>query len=160
MSLQRQHFLLSYLKTLSVGPAGVRTHDLRHGSPVLNQLSQLPVRYKTAHGRSLGIVVCDVNTGLPLSRISLWRTSSETQGQLVGAKEFSWAKVSPTKIPSSRLAAPGSPTTSFPGLFPSMLGGARRWVSEDVWRSVFLLQRKKTWCSGVLRSVVATRKTR
>ena len=34
------HFLLSYLKTLSVGPAGVRTHDLPHGSPVLNQLSQ------------------------------------------------------------------------------------------------------------------------
>ena len=40
MSLQRQHFLLSYLKTLSVGPAGVRTHDLPHGSPILNQLSQ------------------------------------------------------------------------------------------------------------------------
>ena len=33
MSLQRQHFLLSYLKTLSVG--------LAHGSPVLYQLSQL-----------------------------------------------------------------------------------------------------------------------
>ena len=28
MSLQRQHFLLSYLKTLSVGPAGVWAHDL------------------------------------------------------------------------------------------------------------------------------------
>ena len=28
------------LKTLSVGPAGLRTHDLPHGSPVLNQLSQ------------------------------------------------------------------------------------------------------------------------
>ena len=40
MSLQRQHFLLSYLKTLSVGPAEIRTHDLPHGSPVLNQLSQ------------------------------------------------------------------------------------------------------------------------
>ena len=40
MSLQRQHFLLSYLKTLSVGPAGIRTHDLPHDSPVLNQLSQ------------------------------------------------------------------------------------------------------------------------
>ena len=26
--LQRQHFLLSYLKTLSVGPAGVWTRDL------------------------------------------------------------------------------------------------------------------------------------
>ena len=40
MSLQRQHFLISYLKTPSVGPAGIRTHDLPHGSPVLNQLSQ------------------------------------------------------------------------------------------------------------------------
>ena len=30
----------SYLKTLSVGPAGVWTHDLPHGSPVLYQLSQ------------------------------------------------------------------------------------------------------------------------
>ena len=38
MSLQRKHFLLSYLKTLSVGPAG--THDLPHGSPALYQLSQ------------------------------------------------------------------------------------------------------------------------
>ena len=40
--LQRQHFLLSYLKTLSVGPAGVWTHDLPHSSPMLNQLSQPP----------------------------------------------------------------------------------------------------------------------
>ena len=40
ISLQRQHFLLSYLKTLSVGPAGIWTHDLPHGSPMLNQLSQ------------------------------------------------------------------------------------------------------------------------
>ena len=40
MSLQRQHFLLSYLKTLSVGPAGISlTRDLPHGSPVLSQLS-------------------------------------------------------------------------------------------------------------------------
>ena len=28
MLLQRQHFLLSYLKTLSVGPTGVWTHNL------------------------------------------------------------------------------------------------------------------------------------
>ena len=41
MSLQRQHFLLSYLKTLSVGPAGVRTHDLPHGSPVLNLITHV-----------------------------------------------------------------------------------------------------------------------
>ena len=39
MSLQRQHFLLSYLKTLGVGPAGVRTHDLRISRPALSQLS-------------------------------------------------------------------------------------------------------------------------
>ena len=39
MSLQRQHFLLSYLKTLTVGPARVWTHDLPQGSPMLNQLS-------------------------------------------------------------------------------------------------------------------------
>ena len=39
-NLQRQHFLLSYLKTLSVGPTGVWTRDLPHGSPMLNQLSE------------------------------------------------------------------------------------------------------------------------
>ena len=39
MSLQRQHFLLSYLKTVSVGPAGVLTRDLPLGRPVLYQLS-------------------------------------------------------------------------------------------------------------------------
>ena len=48
MSEQR-HFLLSYLKTLSVGPAGVWTHDLPHGSPVLYQLSQ-PVGEFTLSG--------------------------------------------------------------------------------------------------------------
>ena len=40
MSLQRQHFLLSYLKTLNVGPAGVWTRDLPLGESVLSQLSQ------------------------------------------------------------------------------------------------------------------------
>ena len=35
MSLQRQHFLLSYLNTLSVGPAGVWTRDLLLGRPAL-----------------------------------------------------------------------------------------------------------------------------
>ena len=40
MSLQRQHFLLSYLKTLSVGPAGVRTRDLPLSRPALSQMSQ------------------------------------------------------------------------------------------------------------------------
>ena len=40
ISLQRQHFLLSYLKTLSVGPAGVRTRDLPLSRPTLLQLRQ------------------------------------------------------------------------------------------------------------------------
>ena len=35
ISLQRQHFLLSYFKTLSVGPAGVWTRDLPLGRPAL-----------------------------------------------------------------------------------------------------------------------------
>ena len=39
MSLQRQHFVLSYLKTLSVGPAGVWTRDLPLGRPAFSQLS-------------------------------------------------------------------------------------------------------------------------
>ena len=39
MSLQRQHFLLSYLKTLRVGPAGVWTRDLPLKRPALSQLS-------------------------------------------------------------------------------------------------------------------------
>ena len=39
MSLQRQHFLLSYLKTLSVGPAGVRARDFPLSRPALSQLS-------------------------------------------------------------------------------------------------------------------------
>ena len=39
MPLQRQHILLSYLKTLSVGPAGVRTQDLPLSRPALSQLS-------------------------------------------------------------------------------------------------------------------------
>ena len=40
MSLQRQHFLLSYLKILSVGPAGVRTRGVPLSRPTLSQLSQ------------------------------------------------------------------------------------------------------------------------
>ena len=39
MSLQRQHFLLSYLKTLSVGSARVLTPDLPLSRPALSQLS-------------------------------------------------------------------------------------------------------------------------
>jgi len=39
MLLQRQHFLLSCLKTLSVGPAGVWTCDLLLSRPALSQLS-------------------------------------------------------------------------------------------------------------------------
>ena len=37
--LQRQHFLLSYLKTLSVGPARVRTRYFPLSRPALSQLS-------------------------------------------------------------------------------------------------------------------------
>ena len=39
LHVQRQHVILSCLKTLSVGPAEVWTRDLPHGSPVLYQLS-------------------------------------------------------------------------------------------------------------------------
>ena len=39
MSFQRQHFFLSYLKTLSVGLAGTWTSSLPLGRPVLIQLS-------------------------------------------------------------------------------------------------------------------------
>ena len=39
MLLQRQHFLLSYLKTLSVGPAGAWTYGLPLSRPALSQLS-------------------------------------------------------------------------------------------------------------------------
>ena len=40
MSSQRQHFLLSYLKALSFGPAGVWTLHLPLGRPALSQLSK------------------------------------------------------------------------------------------------------------------------
>ena len=40
MSLQRQLFLLIYLKTQNVGPAGVWTRDLPLSRPALSQLSQ------------------------------------------------------------------------------------------------------------------------
>ena len=39
MPLQRQHFLLSYLETLTVGLVRVWTHDLLLGRPALSQLS-------------------------------------------------------------------------------------------------------------------------
>ena len=41
MPLQRQHFLLSYLKTLSVGLAGVWTRGLPLSRPALSQLSRI-----------------------------------------------------------------------------------------------------------------------
>ena len=34
--LQRQHFLLSHFKTLSIGPAGIWTHDLPLSRPALS----------------------------------------------------------------------------------------------------------------------------
>ena len=39
MSSQRQHILLSYFKTLSVGPVWARTRDLPHRSPALYELT-------------------------------------------------------------------------------------------------------------------------
>ena len=67
MSLQRQHFLLSYLKTLSVGPAGVWTHNLPHGSPILNQLSKLVdgyvyvlYRYSKINGQFNPYMSCEI----------------------------------------------------------------------------------------------------
>ena len=44
MSLQRKHFLLIYLKILSVGPAGVWTRDLPLRGPALYQLTELTRR--------------------------------------------------------------------------------------------------------------------
>ena len=44
MSLQRQHFLLIYLKILSVGSAGVWTRDLPLRGPALYQLTELTRR--------------------------------------------------------------------------------------------------------------------
>ena len=41
MKLQRQYLLLSYFKILSVDPAGLRTRDLPHDNPMLNQMSHL-----------------------------------------------------------------------------------------------------------------------
>ena len=46
MLLQRQHFLLRYLKALSVGPAGGRTHGLPRDSPMA-QPTEPPVRGNT-----------------------------------------------------------------------------------------------------------------
>ena len=44
MSLQRKHFLLIYLKILSVGPAGVWTRDLPLRGPAIYQLTELTRR--------------------------------------------------------------------------------------------------------------------
>ena len=39
MNLQRQHSLLNYFKILSVDPAGDRTRNHPHDSPMVNRLS-------------------------------------------------------------------------------------------------------------------------
>ena len=49
MSLQRQHSLISYLKTLSVGPAGVWTHNQPLCRPALSQLSLPGSAYTKCH---------------------------------------------------------------------------------------------------------------
>lgn len=46
MKLQRQHFLLSHFKILSVDPAGVRTRDLLHDSPMLSYMYMAHVTLK------------------------------------------------------------------------------------------------------------------
>ena len=56
MKLQRQHFLLSYLKTPSVGP--VEVSNSRH-CPVHNQVSQRCTVYTTGDNKSLA---CDLST--------------------------------------------------------------------------------------------------
>ena len=53
MSFQRQHFLLSYLKTLSVGPVGVRTRDIPLSRPAfsLTEPTRAAVKTKLSSGR-------------------------------------------------------------------------------------------------------------
>ena len=51
MSLQRQHFLLSYLKASIVCPAGVWTRDLQLSRPALSQLAA--VCHRTPHSLRL-----------------------------------------------------------------------------------------------------------
>ena len=52
MSLQRQHFLLSYLKTLSVGPAGVRTRNKNENSPWIKALLNKLLVFKIVKTKS------------------------------------------------------------------------------------------------------------
>ena len=52
MLLQRQHFLLSYLKTLSVGPAGVWTYGLPLSRPALTPIE------KTGRRRLKSLIAC------------------------------------------------------------------------------------------------------
>lgn len=39
MQLKKQHFALSHLKTVTVGPASAQTHYHPHGSSILNEFS-------------------------------------------------------------------------------------------------------------------------
>ena len=58
MLLQRQHFILSYLKTLSVGPAGVWTYGLPLSRPALSPMELTGRRLKSriCHSFYSGIV--------------------------------------------------------------------------------------------------------
>ena len=47
MSLQRQHFRLNYLKTPSVGLAGVWARDLPHASPVLYHWANRSIEFRS-----------------------------------------------------------------------------------------------------------------
>ena len=74
MLLQRQHFLLSYLKTLSVGPAGVWTHDLPLSRPVLsNWANQAAVEQTRRRLSKPGGGNCHVDNSNNTSSAALWK---------------------------------------------------------------------------------------
>ena len=86
MSLQRQHFLLSYLKILSVGPAGVWTCDLPLGRPALSQLSLpgggLSIKIEVTFNRRITVAIpwCHRNVRRYYAR-STWKAQNETENR-------------------------------------------------------------------------------
>ena len=84
MSLQRQHFLLSYLKTTSVDLAGVWTHDLPLGRPAFSQMS-LPgggqsIKIEVTLNRRITVTIplCRRNVRRHYAR-STWKAQNETE---------------------------------------------------------------------------------
>ena len=86
MSLQRQHFLLIYLKILSVGPAGVWTRDLLLGGPALSQLSLpgggLSIKIEVTFNRRITVTItwCHRNVRRHYARSS-WKVQNETENR-------------------------------------------------------------------------------